>query len=190
MKTYQHVMNLSTISCITILSFFCYSPSAYSQNKRRFTDNRAIKRYYARAGDIITFTCDSVLLLNKPSYRALDSAYTNLHARFYQLVAMSDSSNLVSKSLFESKSAQYAALKESYAQLRDSATLHVQIVNDKVEAMQQELLHTKSNLNDATQSVQVAATQIEKSNKQKWKSKLAGGLIGFGLASSLFIFTK
>lgn len=162
-----------------------------AQNKKKaYTDCAGVKRYYAMKGDAVTFSCDSVVLLNLKTYHALDSSYIHLHTVATNLVMKTDSASFIYRKLFDDKSKQYDELKQEFLQFRDSTSHYISSVSVRLDTADRHIVSAKTQMDNGLKSIDTAIGNINKSNNKKWWDRLIAGAIGFAFAGVLFVATK
>lgn len=175
---------------ITLFYFSLTTGSIAQPKKFKFTDCASLKRYYAMKGDVITFNCDSILLLNTKSFRYLDSSYFHLKKVSNSLIIETNAESLTYQKLYEDKTKQYQLLTDDFANFRLSTTDHIDSIDKQLEGVKDNLINTKKELDSASTAIAKAMDDINKArSNQKWTNIKWGG-IGFGLATLVFVVAK
>jgi hypothetical protein len=165
--------------------------SIYAQNQtKKYTDCNGIKRYIVNKGDVITFECNNIMLINPRTLQWMDSSYVHLHKVSTSLVTKTDSASMIYRRLYDDKAQQYDILFNEFARFRSTTSNHVDSMRVNLFKIQENLINAKIDLKQANESIAAAVKNIEDANKKRWLERIKWGAIGFGAATLVFIATK
>lgn len=162
-----------------------------AQNRNKIYDGcLEIRKYYAFKDDVITFQCDTVLLLNLNTYRVLDSAYSHLYKMSNALVAKTESANVLLIKQYDEKSRAYDALDIEFSKFRDVTRGHIDSISSDMKKVKDKMINAKSKLDSTDAYISTSMMKIEDSQKKQFWKNIKYGAIGFALATVVFLAAK
>jgi hypothetical protein len=170
---------------ITML-VLCIAVSGFAQGKKKtFTECGSVSKYYALYGDVITFKCDTVVLLSLTAYGRLDSSYVELHKLSGRMATVTDSLTVASKKLYEAKAIEYTALSNNFADFRRATTNHLDSVNKDMAVIKKDMAAANVQLDSAYKHIVKSQNLVKREKRKIWWRN--AGYIGVGLALGLLV---
>ena len=143
-------------------------------------------------GQTIKITCDTVYLLNKGTFKLLNSSY---HSFKSQSGALSNFFNATDNYLYEYEQheqeqvARFDSLRAYFQSLTDSSKQLVEVTNSQLRNISSNISAIESNIDSARIKLESAQLIIQKNEKQKWWDRVKWGLGGLviGIAATAIL---